>query len=159
MATYHAYHQFDGFGHVGFADHLYIDGGIQFRILDDSSDEGMFNHDFQRYYVTPGVTGWPWTGFELGLTAEVWDSGGDDFSAFGGELSQELCDCLRGGLGSNFFLYRYDVLADQEREDVQVYYARLDYRATEFLKMFGRFEFEAGDDDFATLTIGARISY
>lgn len=160
LQTYFAYDQYELFGHKGFGDDLFVDGGVQFRELREDSNEGVFNHEFRRYYLTPGVQGWPAAGTTITLTGEIWDSGGDDFTALGGDLNHEFDDRLSGAIGTFFQLYRYDALTDQERENVQVSYAKVFYQANEFLRLRASIEFENGDEeDYLTVILGAKIDF
>ncbi len=160
QATYFSYHQYSLFAHKGFGDQVFVDGGVQRRVLQQDRNEGLFNHEFTRYYLTPGISAWPLEGSTLSLSAEFWDSGGDRFTAFGGDLTHEFDEQLSATLGTMFQLFRYDVLVDQERQDVQVSYARVDFHVSESCRVRAAFEYEDGDmDDFAKLTIGLRFDF
>jgi len=160
LSTYYAYHQFELHGHKGFGDSLFIDGGAQVRVLEQESNEGVFNHEFQRYFLTPGVTGWPSEDVTASLTFEYWDSNGDEFGAFGLDVDYEIDPRWTASGGTLFELFRYDSLLDQERQDVQVYFGKLQYKASDSLRFRARLEFEDGDtEDFLTFTLSTTVTF
>lgn len=158
LATYHAYHQVDLFAHAGIGERFLLDGGAQVRQLDEGSDAGVFNHEFRRMYLSPGTVDWPFEGTSLSLTLERWDARGDCFTALGADLTQDLSEGCTASVGSAYHLYRYDVLLDQEREDVRLYYGRLKLRLWEGIDLDARFECEEGDSaDYVKVVLGMRI--
>ena len=62
---------------------------------------------------------------------------------------------LDGSIGSSYSLYKYDYFANDERDDVQTYYVRLDCKATESFDADLAYEFEdTNSNDFQTLRVG-----
>ena len=158
LATYFAYDQYELAVHKGLGEHAFVDGGVQFRELRHDDNAGIFNHEFQRYYLTPGISEWPFAGFSISLTGAAWVSGGDRFGSVGAEAQQRFDDAWTGSIGTAFDLYRYDALLGQERQDVQTSWARLTWRATKHLRLRGSFTFEDGDDaDFYTVLLSVEV--
>jgi hypothetical protein len=154
--TWFAYDQYEIYGHQDLGEHAYVDGGVQFRELREESREGTFNHEFRRYYLTPGVQHWPTPGTSLGVTGEYWDAGGDRFTSMGADLTQELDARWRASVGTSFDLFRYDALVGLEDENVQTTWARLEYRPQPTLRFRLGYQFENGqsrDDSRLALTI------
>jgi hypothetical protein len=155
--TFYAYDQLEVYAHKGFGDNVFVDGGAQARELRDDDNESTFNHEFRRYYLTPGLSEWPWKGLLLTGTLEIWDDGGDSFETYGGDLTQQLAEPWRASIGTYFQLYRYDVLADQEREDVWVSYLKTDYKLSKELQLRFMLELEDGDtDDYTRVILSMR---
>jgi hypothetical protein len=153
-STYFAYDQYEIHAHKDLGEFLYIDGGMQLRELRHDDNESIFNHEFRRYFVTPGVTGWPSEGTQASLAWAFWDSGGDRFSSFGADLTQKLDERWTGSIGTVFDLFRYDVLTGQENEDVQTSYLRLAYLPLEKLRLRVSYLFENGEEaDYSTLIL------
>jgi len=154
MGTYYSYHQYELFVHKGFADQLSLDGGVQFRELATSANQGTFNHEFRRYYFGPTLSGWPGESTELSLLAEYWDASGDKFSTLSFDVSQTLAESWKCSIGTSFDLFRYDALLAQEDENVYVYYARLRHDLSDSVQLRARFEFEDGErEDFGTFRL------
>jgi hypothetical protein len=160
LQTFSAFDQFELSGGKGLGEVAHVDAGVQWRELRDEGDQGVFNHEFRRYWASPGVRQWPWSGLDASVTFELWDAGGDRFTTVGADFTQELDERWRLSVGTAFQLYRYDALLGQEDEDVQVTYARLRWRATDAWTFQARFDFEDGEtDDFIGVTLGARIDF
>lgn len=158
--TYFAYDQVDLSVYKGIGEHLYLDGGVQFRELRDDEDEGLFNHEFRRYHASPGFAEWPWKGFDASATFEWWDAQGDEFLTIGGDLTQRFSEQWRMSLGTLFERFRYDVFVDQEREDVYVTYARATWRPVEDVRVRALYEWEDGDtQDFTTFSLSMRVDF
>jgi hypothetical protein len=159
-STYFAYDQYELMAHKGIGEHAFVDGGVQVRELRRDEREGVFNHEFRRYFVTPGVTEWPWDGTQASLSWAFWDSGGDRFSSFGADFTQRFDEQWTGSVGTAFDLYRYDALSAQERENVQTSYLKVAYRPTDQLRLRASFLFEDGDaDDYYTVILSTEIRF
>jgi hypothetical protein len=157
LGTSFAYHEIslDG-SKLMCNDHLGIDAGISARILQDSSNEAPFNHEFVRGYVTVSGYGWPKPELDLSLTGEIWEAQGDDTYSLGGEVTWRTNDRLKLIAGSYYSLYKHDLFVVDEREDVTTFFLKAVWRPNDCLRFDGRLELETGDEgDFVTAVLGA----
>lgn len=123
------FRQVSGFTEKTVGEYLFVGAGTDLRFLVDPDDTGIFNHEFQRYWLGPTLHDWPVKALELSLTGELWDApdemGGTMMTA-GGEIAYRLKPFAHFRLGSNYARYRYDFLLNEELEDSQIYYGQVD---------------------------------
>lgn len=143
---YHPYHQFRLVGSKGFGEHVAVDAGTDIRWLRRAWDEGAFNREFERYFITPSLRDLPWEGLTLSLTGEVWDSRGRDILTLGADLTQKCTDAFKFSVGSAYALYKYDYYLNRERDNVRTYYLKAVYKLGKDLRFEAGYEFE--DDSF-----------
>jgi hypothetical protein len=139
----------------GLGEHVHVDVGLDTRWLEDEDDEGLFNHGFERVYGTCALRGVLPEQFELALTAERWTSQSNDIDSWGVDLSRELAERLELSFGSFYALYKLDLLAGDERDDVRTWYARLRSSAASGLGWDARYEYEDDEGGAHTLRLGA----
>lgn len=134
---------------------LDVQAGTDFRHVADSADEGQFNRDYDRYFVSLGITDIPWAGLVLRGTADLWYADGQHVRSWSGELSQRVREKLTLAVGSLYSLYKFDVFLDSERDHVRSYYADVRYRADAATTFSGVLRFEDDDfDDYIELRLG-----
>ena len=143
---YHPYYQVRGMAAKGLGEHVTVDGGVDARWLRDAGDEGAYNHEFRRYFVTPAVQDLPVKGLTASVTGEYWDSD-DDVWSWGADLTHKCTAALRASVGTFFSLYKYDYYASNERENVRTFYAKVRYRLAEGLRLDVAYENERNSDD------------
>jgi predicted porin len=80
------------------------------------------------------------------VTGEFWNSRGRDIVSAGADLSYKFTSKLKTSIGTSYSLYKYDYLADKERDNVQTYYVKLSYNLTKEVRSEIDYEFE--DDEF-----------
>ena len=131
---YKPYYQARGLVTKGFGEHVTVDGGVEARWLRDAADEGDFNHEFQRYFLTPAVQDLLLKGLSIGLTGEYWNSD-DDIWTWGADVTQKVGKELRVSAGTVFSLYKYDYYAAEERDDVRTLYLRARYKLGSGLRL------------------------
>ena len=130
----------------GLGDHFDLAAGVDVRRLNDDDLEAAFNHEFERWFVVPSVTGWPSDGTSASATFEVWDAGSERYETVGGDLDQEIAKGVTVGAFTSFALYRYDLYQARELDRVRSWGARLDWRATKLLRL--RLDWTFEDDRF-----------
>jgi hypothetical protein len=108
-----------------------VDAGIWFRKLEDDGDEGAFNHDFTRYYVTPTMHDWPLDRMSISVTGEFWDAEDQTVATYGFDITKELNDQLRLSLGSVYEMFKFSPFFGDEREDDTTIYLRGRWNMTE----------------------------
>ncbi|RKY17816.1 MAG: hypothetical protein DRQ55_14880 [Planctomycetota bacterium] len=137
----------------GFDGRFTLDGGLDTRELDDSTDEGEFNRDFDRVHMTGTVHDVALEGVSVGLTGERWDSDDNETSSWGLDVTARLEDGLRVSVGSMFDLFKNDYLLDRETERVRTHYARVRYRIDSSRTVSAGLDYEAADlDHYTTFT-------
>jgi hypothetical protein len=129
-----------------------ITGGADVRRVDDASDEGEFNRDFERFFATvalPDVLG-----VSASLTGESWDATDADFESWGATLAHELAEPVEVALGTYYSLFKYDLFTGEERDHVRTYYLDLVWRPRPTQRWALRYELERNDsDDFHQLRL------
>jgi len=127
--------------------HFALLTGADVRRVSDTSDEGEFNRDFQRYYVTGSLPdALPVT---VALTGEVWRATDTDYDTWGAALERELDGGFDVTLGSNYALYEYDLFSAEERDHVRSTFVALRWKADAARRWALRYEYEQSDlDDF-----------
>lgn len=161
LREYRPYWEVDLHASKGLGDHFVVDGGVLLRQLSSEDSEGIFNHEFVRYYLTPGTRNWPVEGMSLSLTGEVWDQPGEDeVYTLGGEISQRILKVLNASFGSTYSLYQYDFLSGQERIHDRTFYWKLEYQVLKDLKLAGLYRLERDDlSTYHTVEVGLRYSF
>lgn len=136
-----------GVVHQDVGEHWTVSLGYTERVLDDQSDESSSNREFTRGFATLSWQDWPWEGAGGYVTADDWRSTGDDFRTLSGEFSQEFGETLEASVGSIYSLYDYDYLTAQERQQVRVYYVRLEIPVREASRLDLEYEYEKDEFD------------
>lgn len=121
VGEYSRYTQWDVKASKQFGDKAWVDFGTSVRILWESDDESQFNHEFQRYFVSPGCNISKIV--SVSLTGEVWRSGGTPIETYGADIKILPCKEAVVNVGTNFSLYKYDILVEKELQRVRTYYA------------------------------------
>lgn len=124
---------------------LTVTAGADLRRLSDRSDEGQFNRDYERLYLSS--TAYPLVDQSLSLTVsgDYWNSPGDDTTSLGVDIGARPFREFAASLGSAYALYRFDSFTGREREHVRTYYLRFDYRVSAAVRFDLRYEFDNND--------------
>lgn len=126
--------------------------GVDVRRIDDSSDEGTYNRDFERYYLTGTLPEALWV--TLALTGELWRATDTDYETWGASLSRALDGGWDATLGSHYSLYEYDLTSGEERDHVRTTYLDLRWKPGRRWHWRLRYEFERNDfDDYHDLRL------
>lgn len=138
--------------------HLGLLGGADVRRVEDSGDVGPYNRDFERYFLTATLP--DALPVVVSLTGELWHADGTDFETWGASLARELDGGWDATLGSSYSLYRYDLLAGEERDDVRTTYLDLRWKPAPTRRWTLRYELEQNDfDDFHQLRLDYAWSF
>lgn len=129
--------------------------GADLRDVIDDGDEGSFNRDFRRYYVTTTIDPIV-TDTSASLTADLWESSEQSTGSFGADLTHRFSQITRGSIGTRYALYEFDTLFVTERQNVRVYYVSVERDVTDSLDLDLAYDFEDGALDFQTLRIRLR---
>jgi hypothetical protein len=133
-----------------------LDGGIDLRRVEDSSDIGENNRDWERYYVTANVGDVFVSGLTASVTADFWDGDGRDIQTWGADFSRDFGKAWQGSAGSYFSLYKYDIFNNSERDDVRTYYVRAKWIRSDALTFAATIDFENDDfEQYETLRLEA----
>lgn len=138
----------------GFGETFNLQGGIDLRNVNDSADEGTYNRDVNRYYLTANLLRLGDLGTGLSVTADLWQGGGRDISSWGADLTQPFGDRYEGALGTFYSLYKTDLVTGVEREDVRAYFARFHMDLSADTSFEIRYQFEQTDfEDYNDLRL------
>jgi hypothetical protein len=161
LGTSYAYHQLDLEGSKVFCNQrLGLDAGFSARILQDSSNEAAFNHEFIRAWTTLSAYKWPCPEIDLSATGELWLAEGDETASIGADLTWRPKDKLTVGAGTYYSLYKHDLFVVDERQDVTTLFLKVNWRPKDCLRLDGRLEVETGDEgEFLTAIFGATWSF
>ena len=139
----------------GLSEHVRVEGGLDLREVEDGDDEGRFNRDVQRYFLTTTLDDLLWEDGTLSVTGDLWDSDAQETYSLGLDLSHEFSAALRASLGTHYAVYDFDPLLVAEREDVRTYYVAARWEASEALGVDVGYDYEDAEiDDFHTLRLG-----
>ncbi len=158
LQEYHPYKQSRLTFWKGLGDDFDLDGGVDVRRLDEKSDIGPFNREFDRFFLTGTMHEVLDEDTSVGLTGEVWSSGGSDTQTWGLDVTHQLSESKRLSLGSYYALYKNQFLLAEEREHVRTYYARWRYRLSKSTSISAEYEFEKADLDTFQVFM-ARVSW
>lgn len=132
-----------------------LEGGADVRRVTDQSDVSDFNRDFERYHVTGTRHDTFVKDLSLGLTGEIWDSGGTSETSWGLDATREW-DRLRMSLGTYYALFKDDFFSGDEHDSVRTWYAALRYLTESRTTWTLGYDFEdTSEGNFHTLRLGA----
>jgi len=161
LFEYHPYWQARLMASKGFGENFMIEGGADMRRLKDEDDMSNFNHEFTRYWGTVYLLDLV-EGFELSGTGEVWDSEDqlEYIESWGADLTYRRGRDIKASIGSYYSLYEYDIYLDEEKTEVQTYYAKARYRPETGFNFGASYEYEVDDfDDYQTVQVELGYSF
>lgn len=164
VGTYQPYTEFGLTATKGLGKKFAVDGGVAVRFLDDKQTASTFNHGFERVFVSLSSKNFLTPGLLLSATTDYYhgednvlkdNSLGGSFSA--SYSSKRLVNNrlkLKGGTA--FYLYRYNLSAGDESDNVQTYFTSIEGKVTKKMTLKGAYEFEDNDfNNFHSLTTTA----
>jgi hypothetical protein len=121
-------------------------------------DEEAFNRNFGRLYLLFSAENIAQSGVFLTALGERWgddlDLGANGLWALGGSAGWKN-KIIEVGAGSLYQRYKYDYYQDvDERADVQTFFGEIKGTPLDWLRVYGRYEYEMADRDLHTLTVG-----
>lgn len=132
--------------------------GADLRRVDDADDEGAYNRDFERYWLTGSLPGL--FTLDVALTGEVWRADGSDYETWGATLARPLDGGFELALGSYFALYEYDLSSADERDRVRTTYLDVQWRHGPARRWRLRCEFEHDEfDDYQEVRLDHAWSF
>ncbi len=144
----------------GFGDKVVVEGGLDVRDVRDSGDEGAFNRDTHRWYLTPSVEDLVWEDSVVSLVVERWSGDGERFDTYGGELTHRFSKRVEASLGTDYALYGYDAYRDRERNHVRAVHADLRWKLTDTLTLRLRHSHERDDEEtYDVFTLGLTLDF
>lgn len=129
----------------GIAERVTLLGGVSVRRVDDSDDKGTYNRDVEQYYLTGTVDRFFDDLNVFSLTGTWWDGDGRDHGSWGADFTRAVSEDLDLSVGTFYSLYKVDMQSGTEREDEQVYYARVDWDISESYSTDLAYELEDSD--------------
>ncbi|MGR3220311.1 MAG: hypothetical protein ACUZ8H_10930 [Candidatus Anammoxibacter sp.] len=182
LGGYQPYDQYSLDVYKGIGQHMGMNFGLSFRELKDESDEGAFNHDFERYYITYSIFDYPFKGLTYSITAEDYETAGDDVQSLSFDITQDFNKRLKVSLGTYYSLYKFDVsvapeftgggnlttnrlllndsLTESERDNVRSYYIKIKKKIFKRWEIDGRYEFEKFNaDTFHTVSAKLKLRF
>jgi hypothetical protein len=143
--------------HQPFWERYGVGAGFDLRVLEDSSDSGLYNHAFRNAYLSGDVAEL-WPASKITVRGDVWDSDGDDIYSAGLEVEQKVLKFLRIRAGTSYALYRIDLFTGKEKERDRVYYARLRWYLRRGLELDTDYQYERDSiTEYHTFIAGFRI--
>ncbi|OGQ07520.1 MAG: hypothetical protein A3G32_01190 [Deltaproteobacteria bacterium RIFCSPLOWO2_12_FULL_40_28] len=144
----------------GLGKHFFLDGGFNWRKLDDSQTASAFNHGYKRGFLSVTSSDIPVKNLSLTATGDYYHGEDNDLSDnyFGGSFSA-LQSFFKKRLilsgGTAYYLYRFNFATGSESNDVQTYFAKVEGKLTKELKAKTSYEFEHNDiNSFHTFNLG-----
>lgn len=146
-------------GSKGVGEDLILAAGVDLRRLKDGDDEGEFNREFDRLHATATSLDTFDSGLEVSLTGEIWDATGSNVNSWGADVSREWED-LEGSLGTYYSLYKLDLVAGEERDNVRTYYAEVEWQQGRSTTLEARYELEHDEfDTYHLVLVGLRWGF
>ncbi|MHC4547639.1 MAG: hypothetical protein ACYTEZ_02595 [Planctomycetota bacterium] len=104
-------------------------GGLSHRQLENESNEGTFNHEYNHgYLAATRVDAWT-PGLDLTLTANGYQSSSNDLAAVTTTADYRVSPRVRVTGGIDYSFYKYIWFNNTEHEDVWTYFARVRWEA------------------------------
>lgn len=126
----------------GFGEHVNVDAGVDVRRLSNEAADTDYNHEFERYFATLDILDLVVKGSSISLTGEQWVSAGTTTESQGLDLTCPIADKSKLTVGTAHYLYKYDYYADQEKDDVQTYYLKYEYKHSRALRLSVDYTYE-----------------
>lgn len=132
----------------GIGDHLNLDAGVDVRRLSNEAGDTAYNHEFDRWFGTVDVFDLVVKGSSVSVTGEKWIANGTSTDSFGLDAACPVAEKGKVSLGTARYLYKYDYMSDQERDDVRSYYLKYEHRHSRALRLSAEYSLE--DDSSST---------
>jgi len=120
-------------------EHLHAGVSYSARRLEDVADEGLYNREWDRYSARLTADEFLAPELDVGVQADIWDSGADRMTSTGAFAGWEWAEKSRFEVGTDFALYRFDVFTRRERLNDREYYARAKLPVTDDVSMAVRY--------------------
>lgn len=157
---YFPYTQYSVNIYKGIWDHFGIGMGLNLRELNETSNEGDFNHEFENYYVTASSSDFPLKGMSISVSSDLYYTDDDETRVLGFDVSQKIGEKLKIGAGSHYSLFKFDHLAESERDNARTYFLNAKYKLTEKIGFDMDYEFErSNQESFHTVETALKYSF
>lgn len=147
LRTYHQAHVGEVRAVKGFGDKVQVEAGASARELVDGGDEGPFNRETRRVWLTPSVDDLFWDGSTISAGVESWSGDGQRIRTWNADVTHRFSRDARVSVGTDFSLYDYGRIERGEREHVRSVYARADVKLTERLSLGLRYSWERDEEE------------
>lgn len=121
--------------------------GFSVRQLTDEANEGQFNREYGRAFVSVMADELPLPDTTISLSGDWYVAQGDDIVGASLDVSWRPLDDFQASFGTAYYLYRLDFFAQQERSDVQAYYLRMQKQLGGGFSVDARYELEEAEGD------------
>lgn len=110
------------------SDIVNLNGGVDLRRLKHSSDEGRFNREYDRYFLSGSVGELFDETTTFNVTWDRFDSGGEDIDEVSADVRCRFAPDWVAQVGSSYSLFKFDWTTSDEKEHVRTYDASLTWR-------------------------------
>ncbi len=157
QGSYAPFFQYQIDAHQPIAEHFGVGTGVSVRELEDSSDEGLFNHEYQNVYLSFDARD-VWRGGRISLRGDLFNSDNDEIYAAGVEAEQRFAKAWRIRIGTDYSLYRFDEFTGTERDRDRLYYVKVLWKATDWLHLDSQYRYEKDShSEYHVVTSGFRV--
>lgn len=157
---YFPYTEYSINAYKGVSKYLGIGLGFNIRRLNDSSNEGPFNHEFDNYYLTLSSHDFPIKGASISATINFYNTDDDETRSLGFNLREKVGDNLTLMLGTYYSLFKFDSLTQSERDNVRTFFFNPKYQITDRWEIELDYEFEMTDQEsFHTVESGLKYRF
>ena len=147
LRTLREYHLFEGRAVKGFGK-WQIEGGASARVLVHGGDEGVYNRETKRGWLTPSVDDLLWDGSTLSVTGELWDGGGSErIQTWAADLTHHFGKSARLSVGTDYSLWDYGSVQDGERSHLRTAYVRLNAKLSDTWTLDMRYAWQRDDEE------------
>lgn len=151
--THEPYNEFQFSVTKGLGKHFAVDSGFAIRRLDNAQIAGAFNHGYERVFLSLASSSFPVKNLDLNLAGDYYhgedntlrnDNFGLSFSA----NQQLLKKRLKLGVGTAYYLYRYNLLSGNESDNVRTYFTSIEAKVLKPLRIKTTYEVEDNRTNF-----------
>lgn len=160
LGDYFPYTEYSIRVYKGFLDNFGLAAGFNLRELNDKSNEGVFNHSFNHYYITLSSHDFPFKGSTVSITNNFYNTDDNDTRSIGFNFRQKLNEKWRFSAGTNYSLFKYDVINRTERDNVRTVFLNTKYNITKKIEIELDYEFESFDQErFHTIETSLKYDF
>ncbi len=144
----------------GLWDWFGVSLGFNIRDLNEKSNEGMFNHEFDNYFITASSHDFPFKGGSISITGNLNNTDDDETRSFGFDIRQKFGKKLTASGGSYYTLFKFDAFSMHERDHVRTYFINAKYKITKNIQFTADYEFErSNQDSYHTVETSLKYSF
>lgn len=155
----HPYQNLGVYAYKGFGDKFFMSFGGDSRTVSEG-DQNNHNMEYSHYWIAPGCQDIGRKGLSASVSLDFWNTDEDDITTYGANIDYKWMKKLKASVGTSFAVLKYDYITGKEQTDVRSYFMKLSYNVTDFMKIYGDYQFEDDEfDTYDTFQIGTSLEF